>query len=133
MNILFTRELARRLATRGISASQVTVNTLHPGFIDSGFFQGKPGLLTSMIMGGITMFGRLSGRMVSPEQGAQTSIYLASSPEVVGITGRYFVNCREAQASAACRDDTAARRLWEISERMVDEAWVAANVATSNV
>jgi NAD(P)-dependent dehydrogenase (short-subunit alcohol dehydrogenase family) len=129
MNILFTRELARRLAIRGIGAEQVTVNALHPGMVDSGFFQGKRGLTASMIMRGITLFGRLSGRMVSPEQGAQTSLYLASSPEVVGVTGRYFANCREARASAACQDDDAARRLWEISERMADLSSVEASAA----
>jgi NAD(P)-dependent dehydrogenase (short-subunit alcohol dehydrogenase family) len=129
MNILFTRELAWRLATRGVNVDQVTVNTLHPGMVDSNFFQSKSGLITQMIMGGITLFGRLSGRMVSPEQGAQTSIYLASSPEVAGVTGRYFVNCHEEPVSAACQDAATARRLWEISERMADLSSVEARAA----
>lgn len=132
MNILFTHELVRRLATRGIGADQVTVNALHPGFVDNGFFHGKRGIPASMTMWGITLFGRLSRAMVSPEQGAQTSIYLASSPEVAGMTARYFVNCREARVSAAYQDDTSARRLWEISERIADLSSIEAIAATSN-
>lgn len=105
-NILFARELARRLEGAG-----VTANALHPGFVATNFMAGN---------GWLGVFLRLSARLIAikPEQGARTSIYLASSPEVEGLTGRYFEKCREARPSKAALDDDAARRLWEISMRM---------------
>ena len=105
-NILFTFELARRLA--GIS---VTANTLHPGFVASNF---------GLAPGGLTGLGMRAARIfaISPERGAQTSIYLASSPDVEGVTGRYFVKCKSVRSSRASYDVDAARRLWDVSEQL---------------
>ena len=105
-NILFTAELARRLEGTG-----VTANCLHPGVVGSDFGRRAGGL-----------FG-LGWRIIrpfalSPERGARTSIYLATSPEVAGVTGRYFFRSRPAQPSSLARDADLARRLWDASERM---------------
>ncbi len=105
-NILFTRELAKRLEGTG-----VTANCLHPGFVATNFTSGNGTL------GWI--FRRMASlAAISPEKGAQTSIYLASSPEVAGITGAYFNKCRQSTPLPAARDDQAARRLWEVSEQL---------------
>jgi len=107
-NILFTNELARRLDGTG-----VTVNSLHPGFVRTNFLQ--------------VFEGRWGGRLIraiaeriaiSPEQGACTSIYLASSPDVAGVTGRYFVKEKPVASSAQSLDPAAAQRLWRMSEEM---------------
>jgi len=105
-NILFTLELARRLEGRG-----VTANCLHPGFVRSEFGTRTNGWLRLGI-GIARPFG------LTPEQGARTSIYLATSPEVAAVTGRYFVNCRPAQPRPQATDSEMARRLWDASERM---------------
>lgn len=105
-NILFTFELARRLEGTG-----VTANTLHPGFVATNFTAGNGALGWSL--------RRLAGLLaIRPEEGAKTSVYLASSPEVAGITGRYFVEQRTAEPSAAARDRDAALRLWRVSEEL---------------
>ncbi len=109
-NVLFTNELARRL-----EGTAVTANSLHPGVVRTGF--GKTNTSVTGRMFGIVMRG-LAPFLLSPERGAATSIYLASSPDVEGVTGRYFVNCAPAAPHPAALDDDAARRLWEISERM---------------
>jgi NAD(P)-dependent dehydrogenase (short-subunit alcohol dehydrogenase family) len=105
-NVLFTYELARRLEGTG-----VTVNALHPGFVASHFMAGNG------------VFGWFLRRLawlfaISPEEGARTSVYLATSPEVEGVTGRYFVKQRPVASSAASRDEAAARRLWQVSEEL---------------
>jgi len=120
MNILFVKEMARRLAARGIGAETVSVNALHPGFVDSGFLAGKS--VITVVMGAIAPLLKLARVMITPEQGAQTSLYLATSPQVAGITGEYFSNSKQAKSSAASRDDAAAARLWEISEQIAREA-----------
>jgi len=105
-NILFTRELARRLAGTG-----VTANCLHPGFVATGLGQRAGG-----IFGGLVRFSMLfAGRA---ENGAQTIVHLAGSPDVASVSGAYFIASRQAEPSAAARDDGAARRLWEESERI---------------
>jgi NAD(P)-dependent dehydrogenase (short-subunit alcohol dehydrogenase family) len=106
-NILFTGELARRLA-----GSAVTANCLHPGFVASRFGD-ETGL-------GMRLFMRLAKRIaaISPAEGAETIVHLASSPEVSSVSGRYFAKCREAQPTAAATDAAAARRLWEESARI---------------
>jgi len=100
-NILFTRELARRLQGTG-----VTANCLHPGFVASRFGDDNGGLFRI----GIGIAKRLLA--ISPADGAATSIYLASAPEVEGRTGLYFDKSKPATPSAAARDDTAAQELW---------------------
>jgi NAD(P)-dependent dehydrogenase (short-subunit alcohol dehydrogenase family) len=103
MNILFTRELARRLAGSGLTA-----NCLHPGFVATRFADASGGL-TSLMVKGAKKFA------LTPAEGAKTIIYLASSPEVDGVTGKYFEKCKEAMPTAEAQNDADARRLWEIS------------------
>ena len=105
-NILFTRELARRLDGTG-----VTANCAHPGVVRTGFGRESRPLLKL----GITIARPF---MLSPERGADTIVYLASSPDVAGQTGGYYVKRQRREPSAAARDDTAARELWELSEKM---------------
>lgn len=108
-NILFTRELARRLEGSG-----VTANCLHPGVVRSDL--GADG-----DMGGLFRFGwsLIQPFLISPEKGAVTSIYLASSPEVQEVSGEYFEGCRPSKSSSRSRDMDAAARLWRVSEEMV--------------
>jgi NAD(P)-dependent dehydrogenase (short-subunit alcohol dehydrogenase family) len=108
-NVLFTGELARRLAGSG-----VTANCLHPGVIRSGFAaDGDTGVVFSLAMAVARPF------MLSPEKGARTSIYLASSPEVETVTGQYFHRCRPCRAAPFADDEAAARRLWAVSETLL--------------
>ena len=102
-NVLFTYQLARRLEGTG-----VTANCLHPGAVASNLFRGLPAVLEALI--------RLV--TISPERGARTSIYLASSPDVQGISGKYFARRRPEKSSEASYDLEAARRLWEVSEEV---------------
>lgn len=106
-NVLFTYELARRLAGQG-----VTVNCLHPGFVASNFAKNN-GLLARMGMKLLSPFA------LSSEEGAETSIYLASSPEVEGVTGKYFAKKRPVKSAAQTYDEAVARRLWKISGELV--------------
>lgn len=106
MNVMFTYELARRLAGVG-----VTVNALHPGFVNTGFGKNNSGL-TKWIMGLMGMFAIKVG------EGAQTSIYLSASPQVAGTTGKYFEKCMLKPSSPASYDVSAQKRLWEISEQL---------------
>jgi NAD(P)-dependent dehydrogenase (short-subunit alcohol dehydrogenase family) len=105
-NILFTRELARRLA-----GTRVTVNCLHPGFVASRFGGEAGGWV-----GRLFPLVKLAG--LSPEKGADTLVYLASSPEVATVTGGYFAKRTAIEPSAAARDDAAAKKLWEASEAL---------------
>jgi retinol dehydrogenase 12 len=106
LNVLFTLELARRLAGTG-----VTANCLHPGFVRTALGRDVTGVLGAAV--------RLALRFrPGPATGAKTSVYLASSPEVAGVTGGYFVKCRHAQPSALARDTQAAARLWTLSEEL---------------
>lgn len=109
-NILFTYELARRLDGTG-----VTANTLHPGFVATNFGRSNGGLWSPL-------FTLLRPFMISAERGAQTSIYLATSPEVEGVTGRYFADCKPRRSSAASYDVESQRRLWETSEQLTGVA-----------
>ena len=105
-NVLFTYELARRLHGTG-----VTANVLHPGVVATGIRHVGQGLI------GLLM--RMQDRFaIPPEQGAETVIYLASSLEVEGITGKYFEKCKAQRSSPASYDGKAARELWEVSERL---------------
>jgi NAD(P)-dependent dehydrogenase (short-subunit alcohol dehydrogenase family) len=108
-NILFTTELARRLEGTG-----VTANCLHPGTVATGY--GRDGDSKGVLAFGLKL---IKPFILTPEKGARTSVYVASSPEVDGVTGRYFVKCRQKTPSKAARDPQAARRLWEVSEELV--------------
>ena len=105
-NILFTTELARRMERTG-----VTANSLHPGSVATNFGRNNGGPLRMMVK-------MMAPLMRSPARGAETSIYLAASPDVEGVTGRYFFNSREKRPSKAARDERDAGRLWRISEEM---------------
>lgn len=103
-NVMFTYELARRLA-----GTDVTANVLHPGVVRTNFGQEDFG----RAMRAMTALGRPF--LKSPDQGAATSIYLASSPEVDGVTGTYFANSRPKRSGRASYDTAAAARLWDVS------------------
>ncbi len=108
-NIYFSRELARRLDGTG-----VTANALHPGFVGSRLGRdGDAGLAGDLAMIVLRPFA------LSPKRGARTSIYLASSPDVAGVTGKYFARRRPVATSRVGADDVAARRLWDVSEELV--------------
>jgi NAD(P)-dependent dehydrogenase (short-subunit alcohol dehydrogenase family) len=107
-NVLFTRELSRRLADRGI-----TVNCCHPGAVatnigidrDTGF--------------GKTITGLLKPFFLTPAEGARTAIYLASSPEVQGVSGEYFYKCKVAKSSKRSKDMRLARDLYRFSIALI--------------
>ena len=105
-NILFTRELARRLHGNGITA-----NCLHPGFVATRFGDQSGGLISHMVW--LAKF-----LAISPAEGARTIVHLASSPEVAGISGKYFYKCRATTPSPAAQDDQAALLLWERSAKL---------------
>jgi NAD(P)-dependent dehydrogenase (short-subunit alcohol dehydrogenase family) len=105
-NVMFTYALARQLKDTG-----ATANVLHPGFVGTSFATNN-GLLVKLSMTLLRPFAR------SPEKGAQTSVYLASSPEAAGVTGQYFVDCKARSSSSLSYDERAQRRLWQISEQM---------------
>src|ERR1700722_20318917 len=108
-NILFTRELARRLAGTG-----VTANCLHPGAVATRFGDSSGGMLRRLLPV-LRLF------FISPEQGADTIIYLASSPEVEKTTGEYFVKRKITAPSVAAQDDATTKKLWEASETLAGE------------
>lgn len=111
-NVLFTYELARRLEGTGVTAT-----VLHPGWVATEFaYNNLRGWL-----GLFRPFYRLFQKMtaITPEQGADTIVYLATSPEVEGVTGKFFVERQEKRSLAVSYDEGVAKKLWEISERMV--------------
>ena len=103
-NVLFTRELARRWAGSG-----VTAYALHPGVVATGIWRRLPGPLRWLI----TRF------MISPEEGAGTTIFCATAPELAGVSGRYYERQHESTPSAVAQDDALAARLWDESEKLV--------------
>lgn len=115
-NILFTYELARRLAADP-TARGVTVNTLHPGFIASNFARNNVTGWRRPLGVLLTGLQRIAAR--SPEEGAETIIYLARDPAVATTTGQYFVKQQIAKSSPASHDAAVARQLWTVSEQMV--------------
>lgn len=102
-NILFTYELARRLEGSG-----VTVNCLHPGIIGTNIFRAAPGILSA------------AAKLIfkSPKKGAETSLYLATSPEVAQVTGKYFDDKKVISSSPESHNKAVAERLWQISEQL---------------
>lgn len=105
-NVLFTRELARRLGA-GAAA-----NCLHPGWVRTGFALNNPGLGSKIVGWSASLLAR------TPQKGAETLIWLASSAEAAGVTGEYFHDRRIARTSRLAKDDALAARLWEFSERL---------------
>ena len=112
-NVLFTYELARRLEGSG-----VTANALHPGFVASNFGRSNGGMW-NMFMPVVQLFA------ISPQRGAETSIHLAASPAVEGVTGQYFDKKRAVASSPASHDIAAQRRLWDVSEQLVQKTFTA--------
>lgn len=107
-NILFTRELSRRLGD-----TQVTANCLHPGMVRTRLVRQGSGPVMRLLW---LLAAPLS---IGATRGARTSIYLASAPEVGNVSGEYFVRCRPARSSSTSRDQELARRLWKASEGLV--------------
>jgi NAD(P)-dependent dehydrogenase (short-subunit alcohol dehydrogenase family) len=107
-NILFTRELARRLRGTG-----VTANCLHPGFVATRFGDQSGGLISSLI--GLAKFFA-----IAPEKGAETIVYLTTSREVAEITGQYFYKCHLTTPARSAQDDRSALVLWQRSAALAD-------------
>lgn len=105
-NLLFTYELAERLGDTGI-----TVNALHPGFVRTRFGHDNPGLWGKLIK-----WSQIFA--ISPEKGAETSIYLATSPDVQGVSGKYFYKKKARKTNKASYNKEAQRRLWELSAQI---------------
>ena len=105
-NILFTKSLANKLADHG-----VTVNCLHPGFVSTGIGSNNKGVW-NILMSLARPFARKT------DKGAETSVYLCSSPEVKDISGEYFVDCKIEKVSDAAKSSDQADKLWEISSEL---------------
>lgn len=113
-NVLFTYEAARRL-----EGTRVTVNTLHPGHVATDIWRTS-----------FSFFGPIIKRMtglfaLSPEEGADNSIFLASAPDVEGVTGKYYIKRELAQSSLLSYDQGLAKHLWEVSENITSISWQA--------
>lgn len=104
-NVLHAAALARRLAGSG-----VTANALHPGVVATALARDYPQPLIKI----------LNLVLLSPDEGARTSLHLASAPELAAVTGAYFEKCRATRAAPAARDPAAQDRLWDLSARLVD-------------
>jgi len=104
-NVMFTYALARRLAGTG-----VTANCLHPGVVATGFGHNTPGLVRTLV-------SLARPFLLTAAKGAKTSIYLASSPEVAGVSGKYFAKCRVVASSARSQDVAVQERLWAVSAK----------------
>jgi NAD(P)-dependent dehydrogenase (short-subunit alcohol dehydrogenase family) len=111
-NVLFTYELARR-----VDPNEITANAVHPGVVATGF--AKNGLSFTGLF--FTVFAPF---LLTPEQGAETPLYLAASPEVEGVTGKYFLKKRAVKSSFVSYDEASARHLWKVSEQ-----WLTAQAA----
>ncbi len=105
-NILFTRELARRVQGTG-----VTANALHPGYVNTQIFK-VGGFQGWLLRRAADLFA------ISPEDGARTSVYLATSPEVENVSGTYFARRKPAASFPQSQDDETAQRLWQVSEEL---------------
>ena len=106
-NILFTRELSEKLEGKGI-----TVNCLHPGFVNTGIGSNNSPTLGRILMAMARPFSRKT------DKGAETSIYLCVSPEVEGISGEYYIDCEVSKISGAARSKDNAEKLWNISSEL---------------
>jgi NAD(P)-dependent dehydrogenase (short-subunit alcohol dehydrogenase family) len=106
-NILFTKELSRRL-----EGSRVTANCFHPGGVRTNLIEENPWYYR-------IIWALSSPFLISPEKGAETGIYLASSPDVEEISGKYFVKRKEAKTSKIANDVESAQKLWQISDKLI--------------
>jgi len=106
-NILFTRELSEKLEGKSI-----TVNCLHPGFVNTGIGSNNSPTLGRILMAMARPFSRKT------DKGAETSIYLCVSPEVEGISGEYYIDCEVSKISGAARSKDNAEKLWNISSEL---------------
>ena len=107
-NILFTRELGRRLEGTG-----VTANCFHPGFVATGFGHNNGGVMGTVIKIGQAIFAR------TPEKGAETLVWLATSPEAAKLNGEYFMDMKVARRTKRAQSDDLARRLWDLTEGLL--------------
>jgi NAD(P)-dependent dehydrogenase (short-subunit alcohol dehydrogenase family) len=105
-NVLFTYELARR-----VNAAEITTNAVHPGTVATGFAREGFGLTN-------LFFALARPFLLTPEQGADTPVYLASAPELENVTGKYFESRRAVKSSFVSYDETSARRLWDASVQL---------------
>jgi len=119
-NVLFTYALARRLASTG-----VTANCLHPGVVATGFGKDTAGPFRVMLKLAVPF-------LLSPEKGAATSIYLASSPDVEGVTGQYFAKCKPVRSAPNTYDVALQEKLWAVSLQQVGRTEPHATVAANN-
>jgi NAD(P)-dependent dehydrogenase (short-subunit alcohol dehydrogenase family) len=119
--VLFTYELARRLQGTG-----VTANCLHPGFVATNIGRNAVGKVGRSIVKLIFIRG------ISPEEGAKTSIYLASSPEIEGVTGKYFINSIPVRSAPISYDETLQRQLWDDSAKLVNLHQVGTTFSASS-
>lgn len=106
-NVLFTYEMARKL-----EGSKVTANALHPGFVDTGFAKNNGGLVSF----GMSLLKPMQRKV---HEGAETSIYLASSPEVEGVSGKYFTDCKAVPSAPISYQKATAEKLWQVSLEMI--------------
>lgn len=107
-NVLFSNELARRLEGKG-----VTSNSLHPGGVATNIWSGAPGWAKPILAVIVKPF------LITPEKGAQTILQLATSPELDGVTGKYFEKLRAVDPAPLALDEALAKRLWNVSEKLV--------------
>jgi NAD(P)-dependent dehydrogenase (short-subunit alcohol dehydrogenase family) len=105
-NVLFTHQLAKQLEGTG-----VTANSLHPGVVRTGFGKDQRGLMSILVTVARPF-------MISPERAARAAIYLATSPELEGVTGKFFSRGKEERSSTQSYDEASAERLWKVSEEL---------------
>jgi NAD(P)-dependent dehydrogenase (short-subunit alcohol dehydrogenase family) len=110
-NVLFTYALARRL-----EGTKVTANVLHPGAVSTGFGANNKDIFSKIVFKGFQLL------TMPPEKGARTSIYLASSPEVEGVSGAYYAEMKRTKSSAISYNVDVQERLWAISEALIPQA-----------
>lgn len=110
-NVMFTYDLARRLAGTGVTAT-----VLHPGMTSTAFSAEDPARAFAPLVAVMRPFMR------SPQKGAETAVYLASSPEVEGVTGRYFANRKAKESHTASYDTKLTARLWRVSADLVGQS-----------